>query len=174
MYWQPILGGLLIFVLRVLSVGMGTVRMLLMVRGQRFVSALIGFFEVLIFVLAISQVILEMDNVWNILGYCAGFSVGTILGMALEDRLALGFSMVRIISKTRWAEITLALREHSFGATQVVGEGKDGPVGIIYSMVGRKQVTDVVAVCEELDPDAFITVEEATRVHRGYIARAVK
>ena len=174
MNWEPILGGLLIFGLRVLSVGMGTIRTLLMVRGRRYVSALMGFIEVLIFVLAISKVILEMDNLWNILGYCGGFAIGTILGMALEDRLAIGFSMVRIISKTRWLEITQMLRQEGFGATQVIGEGKDGPVGIIYCLVRRRQVPVVIGSSEELDPQAFITVEEAGRVHRGYLASAVK
>jgi len=174
MNWQPILGGLLIFGLRVLSVGMGTVRMLLIVRGRRFVSALMGFFGALIFILAISRVILEMDNVWNILGYCGGFAVGTIVGMALEDRLAIGFSMVRIISNTQWLEIIQILRHESFGATQVIGEGKDGPVGIIYTMVRRKQVPAVIALCEQLDEHVFITVEEAGRVHRGYLAGALR
>ena len=74
-------------------------------------SALIGFFEILIFVLAISRVILEMDNIWNILGYCGGFAAGTIIGMSLEDRLAVGFAMVRIISQVRmfrggWFSVT--------------------------------------------------------------------
>lgn len=170
MSWQAILGGLMIFVLRVTSVAMGTVRTLLVVRGRKFTAALIGFFEVLIFVVAISKVILEMGNAWNVLGYCGGFAVGTIVGMALEDRLALGFSMVRIISKTRWLEITQALRREGFGATEVIGEGKDGPVGIIYSMVRRKQVPEVIELCERLDEHAFITVEEARRVYRGYLA----
>lgn len=170
MSWQPILGGLLIFVLRVTSVSMGTVRTLLVVRGRKYTVALIGFFEVLIFVLAISKVILEMGNFWNVLGYCAGFSVGTIVGMALEDKLALGFSIVRIISKTKWLEITQTLRHEGYGATQVIGEGKDGPVGIVYSMVRRKQVPAVIELCERLDRQAFITVEEAGRVYRGYLA----
>jgi len=170
MVWQPILSGAVIFALRVTSVAMGTVRTLLVVRGRRYTAALIGFFEVLIFVLAISKVILEMSNVWNILGYCGGFAVGTIAGMALEDRLALGFSMVRIISKGKWLEITQALRREGFGATEVIGEGKDGPVGIIYSMVRRKQVPEVIELCERLDRQAFITVEEARRVYRGYLA----
>jgi uncharacterized protein YebE (UPF0316 family) len=153
---------------------MGTIRTLLMVRGRKWVSALIGFFEILIFVLAISRVILEMDNIWNILGYCGGFAVGTIVGMSLEDRLAVGFAMVRIISQVSWLEITRDLRQQGFGATQVIGEGKDGPVGIIYSMVRRKQVPAVIELCEQLDEHAFITVEEAGRVHRGYLAGALR
>jgi len=169
MFWQTVFGGLVIFVLRLTNVAMATVRTLLVVRGQRYIAALIGFFEVLIFILAISKVILEMGNVWNILGYCAGFAVGTIVGMALEDRLALGFSMVRIISKNKWLEITQTLRREGFGATQVIGEGKDGPVGIIYSMVRRKQVPKVIGLCEGLDRQAFITVEEAGQVYRGYL-----
>jgi uncharacterized protein YebE (UPF0316 family) len=174
MPWQPILGGLMIFGLRVVDVSMGTVRMLMIVRGRKLPSALIGFFQVLIFILAISKVIREVGNIWNILGYCAGFAVGTIVGMALEDKLALGFSMVRIISKTKWLEITQTLRHDGFGATEVIGEGRDGPVGIIYSMVRRKQVPAVIELCEQLDQQAFITVEEAGRVYRGYLAGAVK
>lgn len=174
MSWQPILGGLLIFGLRLIDVSMGTVRMLMVVRGRKFLAALIGFFEVMIFLLAISKVVREVGNFWNVLGYCGGFATGTIVGMTLEQRLALGFSVVRIISKTRWLEITQALRQESFGATQVIGEGKDGPVGIIYSIVRRRQVPAVVALCERLDPQAFITVEEAGRVYRGYLGRAVK
>ena len=174
MSWQPILGGLLIFSLRVIDVSIGTVRMLMIVRGRKLLSALMGFVEVLIFLLAISKVIREVNNVWNVLGYCGGFATGTIVGMTLEQRLALGFSVVRIISKTRWLEITQALRHESFGATQIIGEGRGGPVGIVYSMVRRKQVPAVVALCERLDPQAFITVEEASRVYRGYLAGAVK
>jgi len=170
MVWQPILGGVMIFALRVTSVSMGTVRTLMIVRGRKFTAALIGFFEVLIFVLAISKVIREVGNLWNVLGYCSGFAVGTIVGMALEDKLALGFSMVRIISKGKWLEIMQALRREGFGATQVIGEGKDGPVGIIYSMVRRKQVPEVIKLCEQLDQQVFITVEEARRVYRGYLA----
>jgi len=174
MSWQPILGGLLIFGLRVIDVSIGTVRMLMIVRGRKLLSALLGFVEVLIFLLAISKVIREVNNVWNVLGYCGGFAAGTLVGMTLEQRLALGFSLVRIISRTRWLEIMQRLRQEGFGATQVIGEGRDGPVGLIYSIVRRRQVPAVVALCEQLDPQAFITVEEAGRVYRGYLGRAVK
>jgi len=144
------------------------------VRGRKLLSALLGFVEVLIFLLAISKVIREVNNVWNVLGYCGGFAAGTLVGMTLEQRLALGFSLVRIISRTRWLEIMQRLRQEGFGATQVIGEGRDGPVGLIYSIVRRRQVPAVVALCEQLDPQAFITVEEAGRVYRGYLGRAVK
>ncbi len=174
MFWQPVLGGLMIFAFRLIDVSMGTIRMLLIVRGRKLTAALIGFFEVMIFILAISKVIQEVGNFWNVLGYCGGFATGTIVGMALEERLALGFSMVRVISKTKWLEITQTLRHEGFGATQIIGEGKNGPVGIIYSMVRRKQVPAVIELCEQLDHHAFITVEEARRVYRGYLARAVK
>jgi len=172
--WQPVLGGLLIFALRVIDVSIGTVRTLMIVRGHKLLSALLGFVQMVIFLLAISKVIQEVGNVWNVLGYCGGFATGTLVGMALEDRLALGFSLVRIISRTRWLEITQALRQESFGATLVIGEGKDGPVGLIYSIVRRRQVPAAVALCEQLDPQAFITVEEAGRVYRGYLGRAIK
>lgn len=169
MPWQAILGGLLIFALRVLSVSLGTVRTLLIVRGKRLISAAIGFVEVLIFVVAISRVISDLSNIWNLLGYCGGFAMGVLVGMSLEERLAMGLSMVRIISKTHWLEIAQTLRQKGYGVTQVLGEGKDGPVGIIYSMVQRKRVPTMIRLCEQMDCHAFITVEEAGRVHHGYI-----
>ena len=169
MPWNLILGALGIFALRVLSVGMGTVRTLLTIRGLKLVSAIMGFIEVLIFVLAISQVITDIGNVWNVIGYCAGFSVGTIVGMALEDRLAVGYAVVRIISAAKWPEIIQSLRSGGYGATKVVGEGKDGQLGIIYTVVRRKEVKSVIKLCEQLDLHAFITVEEAGRVYRGFL-----
>jgi uncharacterized protein YebE (UPF0316 family) len=169
MVWNLILGGLVIFALRVLSVTIGTVRTLLTVRGLKLASAAMGFVEVLIFVLAISQVITDIGNIWNVLGYCGGFAVGTIVGMALEDKLALGFAVVRIMSTTRWPEIIQALRGGGYGATKVIGEGKDGPLGIVYTVVRRKEVRDVVQMCEQLDQQAFITVEDAGRVYRGFL-----
>ena len=169
MSWNLVLGALVIFALRVLSVSMGTVRTLLTVRGLKWISALMGFVEVLIFVLAISQVITDIGNVWNVLGYCGGFSVGTIVGMALEDRLAIGFAVVRVMSTPKWPEIIQALRSNGYGATKVIGEGKDGPLGIIYTVVRRKEVKDVIQLCEQLDQQAFITVEEAGRVYHGFL-----
>ena len=169
MPWNLILGALVIFALRVLSVSMGTVRTLLTVRGLRLISAIMGFVEVLIFVLAISQVISDIGNVWNVLGYCGGFAVGTIVGMALEDRLAIGFAVVRIISTAKWPEIVQSLRSGGYGATKVMGEGKDGPLGIVYTVVRRKELKDVIQICEQLDQQAFITVEEAGRVYHGFL-----
>jgi uncharacterized protein YebE (UPF0316 family) len=169
MVWNLVLGGLVIFALRVLSVAMGTVRTLLTVRGLRLISAIMGFIEVLIFVLAISQVLTDISNIWNVLGYCGGFAVGTIVGMALEDRLAVGFAVVQVISSAKWPEIVQALRSGGYGATKVIGEGKDGPLGIVYTVVRRKEVKDVVRICEQLDQQSFITVEEAGRVYHGFL-----
>jgi uncharacterized protein YebE (UPF0316 family) len=174
MYWSILLGALLVFALRVADVSIGTIRTLLTVRGLKAASALIGFLEVLIFILAFTRVMRQVDGIWNVLAYSAGFATGTYVGMILEEQLALGFNVVSIVCKEEWAAIALALRHSGFGATHVVGEGKDGPVGIVHSIVRRKQVPAVLALCDELAPEAFITTEGTQQVYRGYIARAVK
>ena len=87
-WMEPLLGALLIFCLRLIDVSMGTVRILMAVRGRRLLAGAIGFFEVTIFLVAISQVVANIGNWWNVLGYAGGFAVGTILGMTIEKKLA--------------------------------------------------------------------------------------
>lgn len=174
MIWTTLFGALLVFGLRLADVAMGTVRTRLTMRGRRAESALIGFVEVLLFVLAFTRVMSNIDNIWNVLAYCGGFAAGTLLGLSLEERLALGYNIVRIVTRTEWEQLTLALHDGGFGATQVMGQGRQGPVAIVYTIVRRRQVPAVLALCDELASDAFITIETARQVYRGTFARAMK
>lgn len=160
---------LIIFVLRVIGVTLATVRVLIMMRGRKLISATIGFFEVLVYVLAIGEVVNNLSNVWNIIGYCLGFSVGTIVGMALEERLALGYATVRIVSRYKGQIVADAIRDAGYGATIEWGQGRGGTVGMVYATVRRKEVDTVVTVADGVDPDAFVTVEETRTIRRGYM-----
>ena len=95
---EILLGALLIFCLRFIDVSMGTVRLLMAMRGRRLVAGLIGFIEVSIYVVAISQVVTNIGNWWNVLGYAGGFAMGTIVGITIEKMLAIGLAEVNIIS----------------------------------------------------------------------------
>lgn len=166
----PILqAALFIFVLRVIGVALSTVRVLVMMRGQKLLSMIMGFFEVFVYVIAIGQVVSNLSNVWNILGYCLGFSAGTLIGMWMDERFILGFANVRIVSRYKAQRLGDRIREEGYGATIAWGSGQRGSVGIVTATVRRQEVATVCRLAEDVDPDAFVTVEEARAVRRGYM-----
>lgn len=164
-----ITAAMVILVLRVFGVTLATVRVLVMMRGLKLLSAVMGFFEVLVYVLAIGQVINDLENVWNLLGYCLGFALGTLIGMAIEERLALGYATVRVVSRFKGHNLAQAIHEAGYGATVEWGQGRDGAVSVVMTTVRRKEVAGIVKLAEEVDPDAFVTVEETRTIRRGYM-----
>ena len=165
---EAILGGLLIFCLRLTDVTLGTLRILMTVRGRKYLAALIGFFEVTIFIVAVSQVVRNVHNVWMVLGYSLGFAAGTLVGMTIEEQLALGFTVVRIISTDIENKIAEALRALGYGVTEMTGQGLRGAVEILEVVVQRHDLPVVLQTIDEVDSRAFVTVEETRRVYRGY------
>lgn len=159
---------LLIFCLRVTDVSMGTVRTIMIMRGMRKWAALIGFVEVSIWVVAISRVIGNLDTVWTVVGYSGGFATGTLLGMWIENKLALGYADLRIVSTSSGPEITQMIRQAGYGATQLQAEGQSGPVYMTSVVAPRKQVADIIRLVNKVDATAFVTVEEARHVVRGH------
>jgi len=167
-FWTTLGNVLLIFCLRVTDVSMGTVRTIMIMRGMRKWAALIGFVESSIWVVAISRVIGNLDTVWTVIGYSGGFATGTLLGMWIENKLALGYSDVRIVSTAKGQEITEMVRQAGYGATQLQAEGQSGPVYMISVVASRKQVPDIIRLVNKVDATAFVTIEETRRVMRGH------
>ncbi len=165
---EAVLGGLLIFCLRLTDVTLGTLRILMTVRGRKPLAALIGFIEVTIFVVAISHVIRNATNIWSVLGYSGGFAAGTVVGMTIEERLALGFTVVRIISSDIRNRLAEALRALGFGVTEMTGHGLRGEVEVLEVVVQRHDLPKVLQTIDHVDSKAFVTVEETRRVYRGY------
>lgn len=154
-------GPLVIFCLRVVDVSLGTTRFLLMTRGTRLPAALLGFFEVLIWVTAAGAAIRNLTSPLHVVGYAAGFSAGTWVGIGLEERLALGTSTVQAFSKAGSGAVAAGLRALGVGVTEVEGEGLEGPVDIVSTVVRRQAVPRVIETIEASDPEAFITVYDA-------------
>jgi uncharacterized protein YebE (UPF0316 family) len=162
--WTPVL----IFCLRVTDVSMGTIRTLMITRGIRSWATLIGFVEVTIWIVAVSQVITNLDNVWNILGYSGGFAAGTLLGMWLESKMALGHVETHVISTTKGAEVAKKLRAAGYGATELQARGQSGFVCQVDVVTTRKQLAEVIRIVNEVDPTSFVTIDDARQVVRGY------
>jgi uncharacterized protein YebE (UPF0316 family) len=164
---EILLGAVLIFCLRVMDVSMGTVRILMAVRGRRLLAGLIGFFEVTIFLIAISQVVTNIGNWWNVLAYAGGFTTGTIVGMTIENKLAIGLAEVNIISMGKGTEVAEALRVDGYGATEFLGVGQKNVVDLVRTVVRRREVPAVMSATSAVDDGAFVTVHEMKSAYRG-------
>ncbi|MBN2387589.1 MAG: DUF2179 domain-containing protein [Anaerolineales bacterium] len=163
--WLAALG---IFALRIVDMTFDTLRMLFVVRGRKGFAWVLGFCQSVIFVIAITSVLSNLDNPLNILGYAAGFATGNVVGMLIEERLAIGHIHMSIVSPRRGAAVAERLRETGFAVTEVAGRGKDGMVALLECSVLRKNVDQVRKHVTEIDPDAFITAEDVRPVRRGF------
>ena len=164
----PIVGALVIFTLRILNVSLDTLRVLFMMRGKKLFVWILGFIQALIFVVVITSVLSNIDNILNIIGYSAGFATGNILGMYIEERLAVGFSEIHIISTKRGRSIAEHLRDEGYAVTEIPARGKDGMVSMLTCSVRRKQVAKVESTVREVDAEAFVTAEDILPVSRGF------
>jgi uncharacterized protein YebE (UPF0316 family) len=158
----------LIFFLRVLDMGCDTLRMLFVVRGKKKLAWFLGFFQSAIFVVAISSVLTHLDNPLTVIGYAAGFATGNVVGMYIEERLAIGHSSIRVVSSRRGTLVAEKLREAGFAVTEIPARGKDGMVTVLNLSVARKDIDRVDTVVLETDPDAFITLEDMRPLRRGF------
>lgn len=168
---SPMLTPFLIFGARICDVSIGTVRIILIGRGHRLLSSVLGFFEVLIWLLAISQIIANLTDIPNYIGYCAGYATGTFVGMTIERRLSLGNLLVRVIVPHAAADLIVYLIAHNYRVTHVDGDGALGPVKVIFTIVKRNELKDVLGIIKRFDPEAFYTVEDVRLVSEQPPAR---
>lgn len=166
--WSSLGGALFIFGLRLADVPIGTLKTVLMVRGMRTWATILGLIEVTVWITAIGRVMGQLDNPWNIAGYALGYSAGTWLGMWIESRLAFGSVEVHTISMTKSKEVADAIRAFGYGVTQFQALGQSGPVSIVGTIAERKHLDGLLNRIREVDPSAFVTVDETKQVLGGY------
>jgi uncharacterized protein YebE (UPF0316 family) len=162
---------LLIFGLRVVGISVSTLATILTVQGRKFPAILSGSLSSFVYVIAIGRVVTNLSNPWNIAAYVIGFGVGTFAGMVLEQRMALGYAQVRIISTEQGEQVAAALREAGFGVTQFYGYGQQNSVAVAEALVPRRSVPQVIKVAEKVDAKAIVAVSETRTVQRGYWQR---
>ena len=155
---------LIIFSLRLLDVGMATVRIVLLGRGRRGPAAALGFVEALIWVLAITRVLSGLDDPTRMVAFALGFAAGTYLGSMVEEWLALGQSLIRIVAPTPTDQVAPLLRERGYGATVVNGDGLSGEVRVTFCIVPRREVSTVTRLIHEVNPEAYVSVEQTYTV----------
>ena len=159
---------LLIFVVRVASIAMDTLRFMLTMRGKQGIAWVLGFVESVLYVVTIGVVLSDLSNVLYMIGYAAGFATGNVVGMAIERRLAIGFLHLKIITKQHGLAVAEALRKMDYAVTEIPARGKDGSVSLCDLSVRRKDIPAIEKLALEVDPEAFITVEDITPLRSGY------
>lgn len=157
----------LIFCARIVDVSIGTMRIIFVAKEKRFLAPLLGFFEVLIWLLAIGQIFKHLNNALCYVAYAGGFATGNYVGMFLERRLALGTEVVRIILRRDPSELLRRLQRDGFGTTVIDGYGSTGPVKIVFTIIRRKDRPRLLEAIQEHAPGAFFSIEDVREARSG-------
>ncbi|MEZ0343515.1 MAG: DUF2179 domain-containing protein [Caldimicrobium sp.] len=161
---EYLINGFLIFLARLCDVSLGTLRIVLLARGLRLQASLVGFFEVLIWLLVITWVLKHLDHPFYYIAFAAGFATGNYVGGFIENKLALGNILVRVITRSEPEKLLKALRDAGFIVTSINAEGREGPIIILFSVIKRKKLSQFLSIVEEISPQAFFTIEDIREV----------
>ncbi|MFA5089007.1 MAG: DUF2179 domain-containing protein [Candidatus Omnitrophota bacterium] len=158
---------LLIFLARICDVAIGTIRIITLYKGRRFLAPLLGFVEILIWLAAIRQIMQNLSNVYCYFAYAGGFAMGIYVGMYIEEKLAFGYEVIRVITKNDAAELIQYLRSQNYGVTNIDAQGASGKVSIIFTIVNRSARAKVISFIKRFNPKAFYTIEDIRSVSEG-------
>jgi uncharacterized protein YebE (UPF0316 family) len=157
----------LIFLARITDVTIGTMRLILVSRGRKIIVPLLGFFEVLIWILALSRIMQNLDNIICYFAYAGGFASGNYIGMLLEEKLALGDILIRVITQKDATNLIKSLQEKGYGTTSVEARGLKDKVHIIFTIIKRVEIKKVVDIIHTFNPKAFFSIEDLRFVEHG-------
>jgi uncharacterized protein YebE (UPF0316 family) len=165
-YFDYIILPLFIFFMRICDVSLDTMRIIFMTKGYSKVAPIIGFFEILIWIVAITRIMQNLNNWVSYVAYAAGFATGNYVGMLLDEKLAIGHELIRVITKIDGNDLAHSLRSAGFGVTTVQAQGMQGEVGILFIIVNRKNQKSAIDIIQRHTPNAFFTIENIHFVNR--------
>lgn len=162
----PLLLCIAIFLARVVDVSMGTLRTILVFKSYRVLAAMIGFFEVLIWLVAAGKVIQNLDSWYLAVSYAGGFAIGNIVGIWLESKLAMGSELIRAVSENPEIRLASRLREQDFSVVEITGHGENAaPVEILLVVEQRRKLPRLLQLINHVDPDAVYTTSDIKHHH---------
>ncbi len=162
--FQLVVLPLIIFLGRIVDVTLGTLRIIFLNKGMRLLAPVLGFFEILIWIVAVSQIMNQANHWFMYVAYAAGFAAGNYAGMLAEEKISVGINIIRIITKRESRRLIAALRETGYGATSIDAQGEYGKVHVIFTVVRRKSIPDVLKLIKEKAPKAFYTIEDVRHI----------
>ena len=157
----------LIFIARVLDVSLGTVRVIFVSKGLKYIAPFVGFFEVLIWLLAIGQIMANLKNPACYIAYAGGFATGNYVGIIIAEKLSLGIVLLRVVTQKDADELVQSLSSAEYGVTSIDGQGVQGNVKVIFTIIPRKEIAKVIELVKRFNPKAFYTIEDIGFVEEG-------
>jgi uncharacterized protein YebE (UPF0316 family) len=164
---------LFIFLARICDVAIGTMRIIFVSRGMKMVASILGFFEIFIWIIAVGQIFQNLTNPINYFAYAFGFATGNYVGILIEERIAMGLVLIRIISQPDATNLIDYLRAAGYGVTVLDAQGKQGPGKVIFLVIKRKNIKEVENAIQELDSEAFYSIEDVRHAAKGTFPTAV-
>lgn len=161
----------LIFLARISDVSIGTIRIVMVAKGQKKIAPFLGFFEVLIWLIAISQIIKHLDNWVCYFAYGAGFAMGNYVGMIIEEKLAVGIVQLQIITRADAHKLIEKLKADGYGITHQEAHGAVEEVSIIYSIIKRTDLSKVDEIIQTYNPNAFYSIADVKFVNKGLYSK---
>ena len=166
-----ILGYLFIFFARVFDVSLQTLRMILVVRGERLRAAFVGFFEVMVYIFVLNLIVNNLTNIGNLLAYALGYSSGNYVGGLIEEKLALGIQHIQVITRKEPLQLAGHLRDMGYGVTVLEGSGRSGPQFVLMVLLERKQVQSFSKTVSDWDQDVFMIISDAKKYRGGVMSK---
>lgn len=165
---------LIIFVINIVYVTFFTIRMILTLKGYRYIAAAVSTVEVLVYVLGLGLVLDNLNEIQNLIAYALGFGCGVIIGTKIEEKLALGYITVNVITADENKKLPRLLRDKGYGVTDWSANGLEGNRSALQILTPRKYELKLYATIKELDPKAFIISYEPKAIHGGFWVKSVK
>lgn len=165
---------LIILVINIVYVSLSTIRIILTFKGKKYIAASIGTFEIMLYTVGLGIVLDNLDRIENLIAYGVGYGLGVIVGSKIEERLALGYINVNVISANPEIEFTSQLREKGFGVTSWNARGMDGERLAMQILTPRKYETHLYQTIKAIDPKAFIISYEPKNINGGFWVNQVK
>jgi len=165
---------IIILLINVIYVSFSTIRMILTLKGRRYLAAFVSIFEVFVYILGLSIVLDNLDGIQNVLAYAFGFALGVITGSMIEERLALGYITVNVVSSNPILNFTDRLRDEGYGVTSWTSSGMEGDRLSMQILTPRKQELRLYRIISEIDPKAFIVAFEPKHIQGGFWVRQVR
>lgn len=167
----PYLLPLIIFFGRIIDVTLGTLRIIFVSKGEKYLAPLIGFFEVLIWIVVISEIFSRANDMTAYISYAAGYATGNFVGILIEQRIAFGILLCRVYTRKNGKELVAILNKQNFGATLIHGTGSLGEIDIIETVVDRKMLKKVDKIFTQFDPGVFYVTEDIRTRQRGIFSK---
>lgn len=164
----------IIFAINIVYVSFFTIRMILTLKGFRYFAAFVSVFEVIIYVLGLGLVINHLNQIQNLIAYALGYGIGVICGMKIEEKLALGYITVNVITSRVRENFPEGIRKKGYGVTEWIANGRNGERLMMEILTPRRNELDLIETIKNIDPHAFIVSHEPKSFHGGFWVKTIR